>query len=346
MLSLRWKWIGYHAYSSVFVAGFSLFISWLGLLYFDVSLQATEIVIISLVVMTGSIILGLIFGFQFSKNLRNKLEEVTIGVRALAYGDLDFRLNFTDDKDVGSIATAFNEMADRIEQQVTSLQKLAKENEELVVQTKSAAITEERQRLARDLHDAVSQQLFAISLASSTALRVLEQDLEQGIELIKNIEFSATRAQSEMRALLLQLRPEVLQDKKLNEAIGELANELETKMSLTCKLELTDIVLPNHVENHLYRVIQEALANVLRHSQATTVQIKLQDLDQSQRAKLTIEDNGVGFDPKAIPQTSYGIQSIKERIGELGGTADWISIPQKGTRLEVRVPIIRRVDND
>lgn len=338
MFNFRWKWIGYHTYSNLFTVVLCLIIVWIASLNLGIVFPANTIIIMSLSASVIAIILGLVFGFQFSKNLRNKLDEISIGVKTLAYGNLNFRLPFTEDKDVGEIAFAFNEMANRLDEQVTALQKLAQENETLIQQAKSSAITQERQRLARELHDAVSQQLFAISLTSATALRVVKNQPEKAIDLLKNIELSSLKAQSEMRALLLQLRPETLQDEKLIDAINKLAEEVHAKMSIEFTLNLAEISLPIHIENHLYRIFQEALSNILRHSEASKVDIKLKTLD-NKRVNLIIEDNGVGFDVSKVPKTSYGIITIKERVSELGGTVDWISIPGKGTRLEVRIPI-------
>ena len=112
-------------------------------------------------------------------------------------------------------------------------------------------------------------------------------------------------------------------------------------MSLKCYLDLANIILPNYVENQLYRIIQETLSNILRHSKASQVNIKLESPGKGHRANLSIEDNGIGFDQSKIPKTSYGIKSIRERVNELGGTVKWISLPGKGTKIEVRVPIRR-----
>lgn len=345
MLNIRWKWIGYYTYSSLLTTFICLAVFWVTLNYLNITVPVNISAFVFLITVIASVICGLIFGFQFSKTLRNKLEEVTVGVKTLAYGNLSFRLPFTQDRDVGDIAVAFNEMADRIDEQVTTLQKLAEENVQLIQKTKTTAITEERQRLARDLHDAVSQQLFAIALTSATALRIIEKDPSKCSDLIRNIEYSATKAQAEMRALLLQLRPTVLQEERLVDAIRNLAHELEAKMAINCSLKLAEIALPNHIENQLYRIVQEALSNVLRHSEAEQVDIKLESLDNNKRAYLTIEDNGIGFDQSTISKTSYGIQTIKERVNEFGGTVKWISIPGKGTRLEVRIPIRKRFHN-
>ncbi len=345
MSNLRWKWIGYHIYSNLLTLGLTLVLL---LVFFWASgeIPLSSLVQFVLVSMVGATLLGAICGFKFSKNLRNRLEEISIGAKTLAYGNLNYRLPFNDDKEIGDIALAFNEMAKRLEVQVTALQKLAAENQDLVIKTKSAAVTEERQRLARDLHDSVSQELFAITMTAATTVRLVEQNPEKCKGLILNIERSASKAQAEMRALLLQLRPATLDDQSLINAIASLAEELEAKHSLSCELQINSIELPNNIENQIYRVLQEAISNILRHAEATLVTIKLSQSKTSERIQLVVEDNGKGFNKEQIHKTSYGLQSIRERISELGGTVDWVTYPEQGTRIEVHIPIISTSTRD
>ena len=345
MQNFRWKWIGYYAFGSAVIVSFCLVMVGVTLNFHNINLEPGAMVTLVLAAVTTAVVAGAIFGFQFSRSLHNKINEITLGVKTLAYGDLSFRLPFIDDRDLGEIATAFNEMADRIDAQVGSLQTLAQENEALIQQARSLAVTEERQRLAQELHDAVSQQLFAISLTSASAAKIFEQNPQRAAELLRHIEKSAVKAQAEMRALLLQLRPQTLEELNLADAARSLADELTAKMPIKCHLELADIDLPPHIENHLYRILQEGLANVLRHSQASQVQIKLGSLDSGRRVRLTIEDDGVGFSEADIHHTSYGIRTIKERAHQLGGTAEWITIPGRGTRLEIRIPIRKQVES-
>ncbi len=346
MTNLRWKWISFHIYSNltalIFILMLLAFMFWSQI----TQLSIDQIIYFIFVGLTGSVFLGLMCGFKFSKNMRNRLEEITIGAKSLAYGNLTYRLPFTDDKEIGDIALSFNEMARRIEEQVAALQKLNAENEELLLKARSTAVTEERQRLARDLHDAVSQQLFAISMTAATTARIMQKNPAKSQKLVENIEQSAAKAQAEMRALLLQLRPATLENQPLKEAVVALAQELEAKQTIRCELHLDLLDLPANIENQIYRVLQEGLSNVLRHSEATTVTIKLSQAKNSERVQLIIEDNGKGFSKEQLPQTSYGIKTIKERIHELGGTVDWLSYPGQGTRLEVHVPIMNNTRED
>lgn len=339
MSKLRWKWIGYHAYSNILTLLLAA-----AIVYFVLppgifgQISAGAVVQMVFLTVGGATLLGLACGISFTRNIRGRLEEVSVGAKNLAYGNLKYRLPFTDDGELGDIALAFNDMADRLETQVAALQKLAEENEELIQKTKSAAVTEERQRLARELHDAVSQQLFAISMTAATASRLIEQKPEKCASMVKNIEEASSKAQAEMRALLLQLRPVTLENQGLVDAVSSLAEELQAKQGMRIDLDLEDVALPATMENQLYRVVQEGLSNVLRHAAADQVKIRLA-ASERRRIQLRIEDNGQGFDVNEVSKTSYGLQGIRERIASLGGTVDWLSYPGEGTRLEVRLPI-------
>lgn len=339
MSRLQWRWIANYLYSSlitVTLAGFVL------ILLIPELLETVPSSVwwkIGAAALTAAGATGLICGFRFSRNLRRRLSEAGVATRMLAYGHLDHRLPFTDDPEMGEIATAFNEMADRLEQQISASQRLADQNEQLVQQARTHAVSEERQRLARELHDAVSQQLFAISMTAASAARTIDRDHEKTRSLIDTIEQSSSRAQSEMRALLLQLRPSTLQEEDLQQAIRQLADELEQKQIVDFRVRCETQTLPPSVENHLYRIVQEAVSNILRHAEAATISLTLLEDTDKRRIAMTIEDDGIGFNETQVSRASYGMASIRERVGLLGGSVEWISYPGKGTRLEIRIPL-------
>mgnify|MGYP001059112208 CR=1 FL=1 len=346
MWFFRLKWTFYHFISSVIavVAGVLL----LGLLNpeltFILSDPTTLLIAVALILVVAAIS-AFLGGFYSSREIRGELEEITLGAKNLAYGNLDYRLGFSGNAEFDGIIQAFNEMASRLEAQVEALQKLAQENEQLIQETKITAISEERQRLARDLPDAVSQQLFAISMMAATARRLAEKNPEKTASLIAEIPQPATRAQAEMRALLLQLRPLTLQNENLTQALASLAAELESRQTIQCDVELDNVDLPRNIENQLFRIAQEGLSNVLRHAEADRVSISLKVSETPHRVMLIIEDNGKGFVMEDIPQSSLGIRSIQERSTLIGGTAQWLSVPGQGTKLEIRVPISQEADS-
>ncbi len=340
MWLFRWRTIAYHFMSSLTAIASFIVIQ----LAFFPELRSLERNVPTILAIVGISValsaLGAFLGaFHSDRYIRTNLDEISLGARNLSYGNLDYRLGFSNDAQFDAIIVSFNDMASRIQGQVNALQKLAEENEQLLQETKITAISEERQRLARDLHDAVSQQLFAISMMAATAAKVSGSKPSMATELIQEISTSATRAQSEMRALLLQLRPLTLQKETLSQALQSLAIELESKQTIKCTTQIDDVALPKNIENQLFRIAQEGLSNVLRHSKATQVDISLKMSDANHRVLLIIQDNGTGFDLEEIPQSAMGIRSIKERSILLGGTAQWLSVPKKGTKLEIRIPI-------
>ncbi|WP_314003831.1 sensor histidine kinase [uncultured Paenibacillus sp.] len=206
-------------------------------------------------------------------------------------------------------------------------------------QVKFSAVIEERERLARELHDAVSQQLFAISMTATAVKRTLDKDFERARRQVELIEEMASVAQSEMRALLLHLRPIHLDGKNLALALEGLIEELRQKVPMTINLEVdSTVALLPQAEDHLFRIVQEALSNTLRHAKATRMDIGLRL--HGRQIRLTLQDDGVGFDTDDKKQTSYGLLTMQERVHEMGGTMHLHSAPGEGTGIDIRLPVI------
>lgn len=204
-------------------------------------------------------------------------------------------------------------------------------------QVRFNAVIEERQRLARELHDAVSQQLFAISMTATAVGRTIELDVHKARRQVQLIEEMASVAQSEMRALLLHLRPAHLDGKSLGHALTTLVSELEQKIPMQIEMDVdTAIVMRQENEDHLFRIAQEALSNALRHAKAEHMMIKLYKLDAN--IHLVIQDDGVGFDINQRKQGSYGLLTMEERVIELGGQFRIISELDEGTAIYVTIP--------
>lgn len=225
---------------------------------------------------------------------------------------------------------SITEVAGLIEQQRKTLHRITNEkvetNEEIVRQR----LVEERQRLARELHDSVSQQLFAASMLLST---LTENNEDAGV--LAQVEKIVQQAQLEMRALLLHLRPIALQNKTLAQGLRELIEELQQKAQMELHYELADVPLTKAQEDHLFRIAQEALSNTLRHAKATDVELLL--LERENMYILRIQDNGVGFDMQGEKIGSYGLKNIVERATEIGGVCTITSVVGQGTRIEVQI---------
>lgn len=283
--------------------------------------------------------IGAVFGYFFGNSLKKRLESLVATVLRFERGNYSYRAPDLGDDEVGQVAFHLNTMAEHIEQQVASLQKLSSEKAEWNDQLRRQAVTGERQRLARELHDAVSQQLFAISMLASAVKEAHQENPDATPKQLEIIEKMAGHAQNEMRALLLHLRPARLDGKGLKRAIEELLEEFVAKQQLKIDWKIDETPsLPKGVEDHLFRIVQESLSNILRHSKAESVNLRL--IRSEQQLYLKIIDDGVGFDTSKKKASSYGLKSIQERVNEIGGVVEIVSIREKGTQVKVKVPLV------
>lgn len=278
-------------------------------------------------------------GYPLGRYLKRSLQSIADAADAFTRGKLDYRLHVEGSDEVSQVGLQYNQMADRIEKQVNSLQRLVNENTLLVQQAEQAASLDERRKLARDLHDAVSQQLFAVSMTMAALPRLMDTQPEQAKAHLLHVEEMVTMAQQELRALIMHLRPVNLDGHSLKEGTDQLLAELTQKYpDLQLEWEIrVETILEQGIEDQLFRVIQEAISNVLRHAKATRFTLKL--LQKQGRLLLTLEDNGTGFNSSDTKKSSYGISTMKERIEDVGGRFELITFPTTGTRIEIRVPI-------
>jgi signal transduction histidine kinase len=214
-------------------------------------------------------------------------------------------------------------------------------NQELVEELQSTqrklqelAVLEERNRLARELHDSVKQQVFAISMQLSAARNSLSES-DKAFAPVTEAERLAQQAGLELTTLIHELRPPTLEHQTLSAALqGHLAewsrqNEIEIESNIEDNLSV-----PLPVEQALFRVAQESLANVARHSKATKVSVTL--ANENDEVKLTIEDNGMGFDPDNAVK-GVGLDSMSERLEAVGGHLEVSSQKTKGTCMTATV---------
>jgi NarL family two-component system sensor histidine kinase LiaS len=284
--------------------------------------------------------LGVLYGMYTNIRLKTRLDQLQESMLLLEKGSLGRPIAKLGEDEIGRLAQQLGRIEKKWQEQVSSLQRLSTDNAKLAEQARLSAIVEERQRLARELHDAVSQQLFAISMTATAVGRTMDKDFERARRQVSLIEEMASVAQSEMRALLLHLRPVHLEGKRLEQGLHDLIAELRAKVPMDIRLEMDEgIALSRGIEDHLFRIVQEALSNTLRHSRASAAEVKL--LQKPDSVRLLIRDDGIGFDPEEKKHTSYGLVSIRERVNEIGGSMHIISAPGKGTRIEIRVPIMR-----
>lgn len=231
--------------------------------------------------------------------------------------------------------TSIQQIEHVIQTQKMSLKKMIDETAETEERLIQERVVEERQRLARELHDSVSQQLFAASMLLSAINEGQEDNPNQ--RPLRQVEQMVQQAQLEMRALLLHLRPVALNNKTMAEGLEDLLNELKEKVTFHIRYRLEDVALSKGAEDHLFRIAQETLSNTLRHAQATEVDVLF--IERDGLAILRIQDDGVGFKQADDKTGAYGLQNVRERAIEIGATCKIVSVPSQGTIIEVKLPV-------
>jgi signal transduction histidine kinase len=214
------------------------------------------------------------------------------------------------------------------------------ENARLYQRAQEAAVLEERSRLARDLHDSISQQLFSMTLTAQAARVQLEKNPVRTAAQLERLQETAGAALAEMRALIYQLRPPGLSEQGLVIALQQHVAAVGRREGLTVQLEVDgEERYARGAEQQIYRIVQEALNNVIKHAGVCRVAIVL-DL-QPDLLTLRVADDGVGFDPDVLDPLNgrhLGLTSMRERAAELGGRIELRSRPGQGTEVVVTVP--------
>jgi signal transduction histidine kinase len=214
------------------------------------------------------------------------------------------------------------------------------ENARLYQRAQEAAVLEERSRLARDLHDSISQQLFSMTLTAQAARAQLEKNPNRTASQLERLQETAAAALAEMRALIYQLRPPGLSEQGLVVALQQHVAAVGRREGLTVNLEFAgEERYARGAEQQIYRIVQEALNNVVKHAGACRVAISL-DI-QPEVIRLHVVDDGTGFDPNVLDPLSgrhLGLTSMRERASELGGNMALRSVPGQGTEVTVVVP--------
>ena len=230
----------------------------------------------------------------------------------------------------GSLTATLRHRAEQARSRESEARLLSEQAQEL-------ASFQERQRLALELHDSVSQTLYGISLGAHTAREALESDSGEAIAPLEYVISLAEAGLAEMRALIFELRPESLASEGLITALTKQVAVLRTRYKLTVDAQLSkepDLSLER--KHTLYRIAREALHNIVKHAHASTVLLRLDKLDDE--LVLEIRDDGRGFEPTKQFPGHLGLRSIQERATRLGGTCSLESAPSQGTRLCVRIP--------
>jgi NarL family two-component system sensor histidine kinase LiaS len=269
-------------------------------------------------------VVGTIFGFLTARGLTRRIESLSITAEAWSQGDFSVMSADNSVDELGQLNRRLNRMAEQLQNLMQSHQELAS--------------IEERNRLARELHDSVKQQVFATTMQLAAAQVQLPDNPLEAQKHLDEAEKLSRQSQEELALLIQELRPAALQDDGLSKAIRNYTSDWSRQSGIKVGLELNDeISVPHQVEEALFRVTQEALSNIARHSEAKAVVIRL-TLSNGE-VTLAIRDNGRGFEPSSVVNQGYGLDSMRERADNVSGSFKIESGPGSGTEVVVRIPI-------
>lgn len=215
---------------------------------------------------------------------------------------------------------------------------IALQNARVFRQSQELATIEERQRLARELHDSVTQMLFTSSVMAESALKQWDKDQTRAHSLMADVHQLIASALAEMRILLLELHPSSLTQVTLKQLFEQLLRPLQKRKQLNMQVEIGDLPhLPPETQIALYRIVQEALNNILKHAAAKHITFKA--VQQGNQLDLMISDDGYGFDPHEREGTSMGLNIMHERAAAVGAALNIDSVPGSGTQIRIRLPV-------
>ena len=256
------------------------------------------------------------------RKMQVNLKRLLAGKEVVSFADSDLDASFK------SLSGKLNLLTEAV--QKAENQSLVKEEE---------IIEKERKRIARDLHDTVSQELFAAHMIlSGVSQQALKLDREKMQTQLQSVAAILETAQKDLRVLLLHLRPVELEEKSLVEGIQILLKELEDKSDLKVSLKQNVSKLPKKIEEHIFRILQELISNTLRHAQASCLDVYLYQTDLE--LQLKVVDNGIGFQLGSLDDLSYGLRNIKERVEDMAGTVQLLTAPKQGLAVDIRIPLL------
>jgi signal transduction histidine kinase len=258
-----------------------------------------------------------------------------LGVPIVARGEVIAAFYLTDCEG----AEHFSEEDQRLIEMLAAHAAVAIENARLHERSRELSIVEERNRLARELHDAVSQKLFGLVLTAEAASTLLARDADAAGEQVSRLGELAQEALEELRGLIFELRPASLEEEGLAATLRKEVAMLERVHEHPIEVRITGgAQAAPETEGEVLRIAGEALNNALRHADAERIELRLQGRDG--RLTLTVADDGVGFDPDApgLRSRRLGLTSMEERARALGGTLAVVSRPGEGTTVTLEVP--------
>jgi signal transduction histidine kinase len=328
----------------------------LGLLLTDITMAPVESVLSAdlrenLLWWIGAIIVTVIVvNLVMSHFVLRRLEALATGIAGLGKGQLPPPLPEKQADEIGQLAIAFNLMVRQIEARNQENEELSETLRRQSVQRGEllkrviTAQEDERSRVARELHDELGQSLSGLALGTEAMERLISSDPERAKAHLEQLRSLVAATTDQMYDLILALRPSALDDLGLVVALRSYADRMLSPHGIAFEITVDGLTdrLPPTTETALYRIFQEALSNILRHSAANQVRIELKRQDDDFEG--SIVDNGVGFDPGSIQADGstgrgLGLLGMRERVEQCGGHLQILSTPGQGTRLILWVPL-------
>ncbi|MFD2117660.1 histidine kinase [Paenibacillus yanchengensis] len=328
--SNKWEWIGLFMLGSAIMLG-AMYWIWNGVSTHRSIGEARIYSVLLFLLLSG------IYGYYLAQRFSGRLETLHLALKQMANGNYEVRIPEEGNQSVIRLYRQFNELATSMEEKMIQLQRLGETLVMEQVASNEEAVLEERKRLARDLHDSVSQQLFAIHMCASSLSRLQQTDFEKAEEVMEQLVTMSTLAQKQMRNFIAQLRPMELEGRTLYEALDKWFPDYCRQNNLQGELDwrISDPI-SEAKEHQLFLIIQEAMANIVKHARAD--HCKLTISDSKRQMVVYLSDNGVGFNVDKVERGSYGLSTMQERAIKLGGDAEVISKIGSGTRVKIMIP--------
>jgi NarL family two-component system sensor histidine kinase LiaS len=282
----------------------------------------------ALILLVITVPIGGLFGAISTRSLVRRIHRLATATTRFTDGDYAQRVPVAGKDEVGQLEAQFNRMAEQLIESINRRQELAEQNARLG----------ERDRISRELHDAVSQELFSLHMLAGGLQTALPPDspLSPQIRMLKQ---TTQTMIFEMRALLLELRPAQLEHLGLPSALEDLATAYRSRLAIEVVTTVQSVALPSSVEHAILRIAQEALSNAARHAEASVITLSLEA--QEKTVTLIITDNGKGFALEDGGEQSYhslGLRTMHERVQELHGSFKLTSVPGQGTSISICLP--------
>ncbi|WP_274652407.1 HAMP domain-containing sensor histidine kinase [Paenibacillus humicola] len=290
-----------------------------------------------IVVAAAFLLVSAAFGYFAAQRIQRRIDVLYLGIKQAAHGNYATRLPEDGARSFTALFQEFNDMLQSMDERMQWIQRSGEEQVMREAASNEAAVLEERKRLARDLHDTVSQQLFAIHMSASSLPKLLELDRERAGAVMDQLIQMSSMAQKQMRGFIAQLRPLELEGRSLREALDKWfpdycrQNGLQGVLEWRVKEKLSEAK-----EHQLFLIIQEAMANIVKHAGAETALLTVAETER--QIVMTLQDDGAGFRADQVKRGSYGLSTMRERASKLGGDASIISKPGSGTRVRVTLP--------